>query len=435
MERYTQEERIKELKSLFPIQFNEDISLYMLNEDIEIVQNKNGYKYIFNIVDNEGYKYRQDYHHVISSRSYAKRPCRFFCNNPYTYDNINNFCRLNDLDLCIDGKGLPLSGYAREKLNFLTSNKDSVVVSWNEIQRSPFRYKNNKKQVMAEKFEETHMTKDKAIPIILIKQKEVGRPLIQSDFLGTKTTDTTIGIRIIRRIWGTFTEMLKDLELPVHDTYYKPYDKYYKPHDEIMNSIKTVCDKVKESGRTTVTYSDFNNFVNISEISTVRRHCNLDGLELNDVIKSYGCKLQRAGNGMNHRFEDGEKVVSKYEYDFSKFLRDNGLIYNKDYFRNIYYKKLDSEYKGNINCDYYITFNGMNTYIELAGILGNKEHQEAYKNNTVIKSKSKEEYRNKLNLKREIFERNNLRYYILLKDDMNENNYKIIFDKYLKEVA
>ena len=85
--------------------------------------------------------------------------------------------------------------------------------------------------------------------------------------------------------------------------------------------------------------------------------------------------------------------------------------------------------------DYCINFNGKLVYIELAGILGNKEHQEAYRNNTPLKSKSKEEYRLKLNQKREIFERNNLEYYILLPDEMNEETYKNILKKYLKEAA
>lgn len=145
--------------------------------------------------------------------------------------------------------------------------------------------------------------------------------------------------------------------------------------------------------------------------------------------------MQKAGNGMNHKFDDGEVTTSLYEYEFSNFLRNNGFEYGKTYFRNIYYKKLDDEYKGNMNCDYCIDFNGQLVYIELAGILGNKEHQEAYRNNTPLKSKSKEEYRLKLNHKREIFERNNLEYYILLPDEMNEETYKNILKKYLKEVA
>lgn len=68
-------------------------------------------------------------------------------------------------------------------------------------------------------------------------------------------------------------------------------------------------------------------------------------------------------------------------------------------------------------------------------VLCNKEHQEAYRNNFVINSKSKELYRQKLYQKRKIFERNGLEYYILLSDEMNENAYQNILNKHLKEVA
>ena len=153
------------------------------------------------------------------------------------------------------------------------------------------------------------------------------------------------------------------------------------------------------------------------------------------MVEKYGCKLQQAGNGLNHTFCDGERIVSKYEYDFSNFLRTYGLNFNVDYFRNIPYKSIDSSYSGKMNCDYLIIFNNKKVYIELAGILGNKGHQEAYRNNTPIKSKSKELYRQKLYQKRDIFERNGFDYYILLPDEMNEETYRNILNKYLKEVA
>ena len=138
---------------------------------------------------------------------------------------------------------------------------------------------------------------------------------------------------------------------------------------------------------------------------------------------------------MNYKFDDGEVTTSLYEYEFSRFLRSNNILFNESYFRNIPYKSIDSSYSGKMNCDYLIILNNKKVYIELAGILGNKGHQEAYRNNTTIKSKSKELYRQKLYQKRDIFERNGLDYYILLPDEMNEETYKNILNKYLKEVA
>lgn len=430
----TVEEQIKKIKAKFPFDYN-GIKLCLLSDEVEVIRKpQGGYHYILDVVDNEGYKYKiRDSYLKNSKHQQSLNKC--FYNNPYTYDNIDNFCVKNNIKLKLLHRDFPLSAYAREKLDFVDGENNIHKISWNQLQHYYYMYQEGYEEVKRRRFEDTHMTKEKAIPIILAKYNELQRPLLQRDFMGVETTDNSIGIRPIRDIWGTFTNMLRDLDLPEHDYYYKPFDKNYRPHEEIINSIKMVCETVKSQGRTTILYPDFKKIADIGEISTIRRHCELDGTTLRDMVELYGCKLQQSGNGMNHRFEDGEYTSSKYEYDFSVFLRDNGFEYGKTYFRNIYYKKLDDEYKGNMNCDYCIDFGGQVVYIELAGILGNKEHQEAYKNNIPLKSKSKEEYRQKLNQKREIFERNNLEYYILLKDEMNKTTYKNILNKYCKEAA
>lgn len=420
------EEKLKYIKEKFPITLKNGYILNHINSCVE-----NGKVYV-NCIDQDGYKYSFDHNMLSSVQCYKSDPCRFFKRNPYTYENINLYCKLNNIDLHINGEGLPTAGYARELLDFVDSNGNIIKISWNHI--TTYKIKCKTPDEVTRMKNKIYMSKEKAIPIILAKANELQRPLLQRDFEGVETTDNSVGIRVIWRLWGTFNNMIKELGLPEHDYFYKPFDKNYKPHEEILDSIKVACEKVKSEGRNIVMYSDFKELFNL-EISTIRRHCELENTTLNEMIKMYGCKLQQAGNGMNHRFEDGEFTVSKYEYDFSNFLRNNGFEYGKTYFRNIYYKKLDSKYKGNMNCDYCIDFNGQLVYIELAGILGNKEHQEAYRNNTPLKSKSKEEYRLKLNQKREMFERNNLEYYILLPDEMNEKTYKNILKKYLKEVA
>ena len=44
-------------------------------------------------------------------------------------------------------------------------------------------------------------------------QKDLNRPLLQSDFENTKTTDESIGIRVIWRLWGTFNNMIDCISL------------------------------------------------------------------------------------------------------------------------------------------------------------------------------------------------------------------------------
>lgn len=55
--------------------------------------------------------------------------------------------------------------------------------------------------------------------------------------------------------------------------------------------------------------------------------------------------------------------------------------------------------------------------------------------NIPLESKSKEEYRKKLSLKKDILDQSNVDYYILLPPDMNIENYKKIFSLYLKEAV
>lgn len=426
-----QEEIMNNIKSNFPMNVL-GITYYISSIELSKKSNGKHNKYIVDIYDEFGYKYKTDYNFILSSIKNGSQLSRFFKRNPYTYENINLYCKLNNIDLSIDGTNLPVTGYARELLDFVDSDGNIVKTSWNHISRYKVKCKTQDEVI---KFKnKKYMSKEKAIPIIRKMQKDLNRPLLQSDFENTKTTDESIGIRVIWRLWGTFNNMIDELGLIKHDCFYKPNCSNYTPHENVMNVIKDVCEKVKTTGRHTVMYSDFAEYTDL-DITKIRRHCTLDNTTLNDVVKLYGCELQRAGNGMNHRFEDGEFTVSKYEYDFSQFLRENGFEYNKTYFRNIYYKKLDDEYRGNMNCDYCIDFNGQLVYIELAGILGYKREIDAYRNNTQLKSKSKEEYRLKLNQKREMFERNNLEYYILLPDEMNEETYKNILKKYLKEAA
>jgi len=417
-------------KEKFPITINK--TTYDISGDVEIIhKDSNHNSYYLDLVDNLGYKYNYSYNAVMAAYKNQKELNRFFKRNKYTYDNINLYCKLNNIDLKIDGAGLLVSGYARELLNFTDGDGNIIKTSWNHISSSKIKFRNETERIKIKN--KTSLTKEQASSIIIKKQEDLGRPLLQSDFEGIVTSKTSVGVRIIWKYWGNFNNMIKDLGLLSHDCYFKPNSENYIPHEKIMKSIKTVCETVKRDGRDTVMYKDFN--LDKLCVEKVRKHCRLDGTTLNKEVKRYGCKLQRSGNGMNHRFEDGEKVVSKYEYDFSTFLRNNGFIHNVSYFRDVKYKDLDNSYKGQMNCDYKIIINNQIIYIELAGILSNQQHIEAYLSNTPIVSKSKEKYRQSLNKKKSILEKNRLEYYILLPQDMNEENYRRIINKYLEEVA
>lgn len=424
--------QLETVLNAFPIQFAEDIVYKLLNDYVDVVYNEKekSRSYYVNIIDNYGYKHRVEYNHMMSSREKSKCLTRFFYGNPYTYENINLYCKLNNIDLHIDGEGLPLSGVARVKMDYVDSNGNTHKVSWNQVQHYTFQYQDGYDEVKAKRKAERELSKQDVIDIVMQMQERKGSPLDVYDFY-PKQKDG-VGIRTIRKFWGELWLMQKELGMKITGKHGSILSD-----EDTLKEIDSICEFVKNTeNRTLITYNDFRKHGTYSDNRRYAEACKkLKNCSFREYITSLGYELQRAGNGMNYKFDDGEVTTSLYEYDFSKFLRDNGFEYGKTYFRNVYYKKLDSEYKGNMNCDYCIDFNGQLVYIELAGILGNKEHQDAYRNNTPLQSKSKEEYRQKLNRKREMFERNNLEYYILLPDEMNENTYKNILNKYLKEVA
>lgn len=424
MEHNNTEEKIEFIKSKFPFNYNETI-LYLLDSDIKVDKKfHSNQNYTLNLIDHEGYKYRIKYN-SLNSIKHQKTLNRFFRRNPYTRNNIENFMRIHnikDLNILDD-----LSEHTARTLMNVEIKGKVYMISWNTISNKFYKFTPDNIDNYINHVKSRNITKEEVAKIILKMYREKGAALVQEDFEG-KTTDSHIGIRLVEKYFGSMVTMQKELGLPI------PSDHTILSDNDLILEIKNICKKVYQiENRKIITTKDLRKYGPYDNESQYRKRIkNLGFPSLRECIESFGYEYQKSGNGMNYTFEDGEKVVSRFEYDFSLFLRNNGFEYNKTYFRNTYYKKIDNEYTGNMNCDYCVDFNGQLVYIELAGILYHKEHQEAYRNNTPLKSKSKEKYRLKLNQKREIFERNNLEYYILLPDEMNEETYKNIFTKYLE---
>ena len=93
------------------------------------------------------------------------------------------------------------------------------------------------------------------------------------------------------------------------------------------------------------------------------------------------------------------------------------------------YNTLDNSYSGNMNCDYKILLDNSVLYVEIAGILSKTQYIKCYKEDISINRKSKENYRQKLNMKRKILEQNNLNYLILFPPEITVENLEDIFGK------
>ena len=382
--------------------------------------------YFVSVIDEDGYKFYIEYNRLLNQNNKGKLT-KFFYHNPYTLDNIYTFMREHDIT---DLKILTDNIVQLKAVTLLDVEIKGKIykISWNDISNNPDRYNRKHIDEFILNIDKRKLSKSDVSNIIMNMYKEKGSPLYCDDFDG-ETTDTHIGIRLIWKYFGTVQDMQKELGLPVTS------DSRILQDDELLADIKQICDSIfEDENRKIITSSDFEKYGVYSNIDRYNRRCKQMGFTLRSYIEKLGYEYQQCGRGMNYKFDDGEVTVSRYEYDFSLFLRENGFVFGKTYFRNILYKELDGEYDGAMTCDYKIVFDNQIIYIELAGILGNTTHQNAYINNIKIESKSKEEYRQKLNRKREIFEKNGLEYYILLPYQMNEKKYNEILTKYQKEV-
>lgn len=297
---------------LYPMQFSPSTIFYL---DKINRYDKKSRQYIIDVHDNDGYKYTCPNSRITSKKDSNSNLRKFFRGNQNTLYNINNFFKINKIDARL--LSLKCNDTATTKLKFVRqSNGDIFTCTWNQIYHSnPNKIINI--ESLLEKRVAYNMNKENVSKIIIKKEKELGRPLLQSDFENCKTTMTSIGIRKIYSIWGSFSNMIKDLKLQEHDYFYKPNSIYYKPHEYYINYIKSICDIVKSEGRTVVMEKDFKLIDSSVRMVTVKNHCKLENTNLNEMLKKYGCTLQQSGNGYNYIFEDGEHVYSRYEFDES----------------------------------------------------------------------------------------------------------------------
>ena len=133
----------------------------------------------------------------------------------------------------------------------------------------------------------------------------------------------------------------------------------------------------------------------------------------------------------HYTFDDGERVVSSMEYEFSEYLRLLGYEYNKDYFRDVLYKTFSDE-KSKMNCDYKIMVNGVPLYIEIAGIIYNCQENDW--RNHAFSSKQERDYQQKMLKKEQRLIESGQHFLFLFKSEMFNDHYKNILNEKINEV-
>lgn len=269
-----------------------------------------------------------------------------------------------------------------------------------------------------------NLSKDDCIKVIMKMQSKLDRPLEYKDFKNPKIGE--IGIISVKKYWGTLNKMKKDLGLEI--TQESMIDKQLSKED-FDKTVQNIIDYLRDENRDFTTTREINDNNNWSTYGTLDRMCKkYYDKKFIDHLSSYGISFGNQGHGINYDFEDGEHVTSQYEYMFSKFLKENGLEYNKDYFRDVKYSTFICDYKGNMNCDYEIHIGDNVLYIEIAGILGDYKTW-YYDDKEIDYSKSKEKYRLKLKEKERLLKENDIRYFILFPCDLTKENFNNIIHK------
>lgn len=270
------------------------------------------------------------------------------------------------------------------------------------------------------------LSKDKTIEVIYTMQSKLDRPLIYNDFLNPSIYE--VGIGYVIKYWGNVNNMKRELNLEINR---ENMITRTKPLEDILKDIKEICGKVyNEKGISIISINDFNDCKSINhlEYQTCYKHLKNNNMDIGDYINKLGFDVIDSGCGMVYKYKDGETTLSRYELQFSNFLRECGLVYNIDYFRDFEYSKFIKDYNGCMNCDYVLKIGGSTIYVEIAGFLTN--YDKHYYSDIKIKSKSKEKYRLSLKQKEIMLKSNGLSYYIvfpqsypkdkILEEDMNQ---------------
>lgn len=291
---------------------------------------------------------------------------------------------------------------------FVENCPDKEVRTWNDFMRWCGFQKNR------------YRDKEVISQLLIDYEQKLGRDIIREDITKEKIGFSSI---VINRIWGTLNNCKKELGLK--GCFFK---KIYKD-EELIPCLDIILEKIKKENRKEITikYDIVNSPYLEGSIYTNRLEKMLkkQGTTLRDYIELKGLSLANNGNGICHKFKDGELTKSSLEYNFTIYLREC-LNMKKDvnYKRNVLYKTFSNTDRL-IDCDYVIKYKGREIYVEITGMIkpNHKHDWETYD----FKSKGKNKYRDNFLLKKTLLEENNKEYYLLFSDDILNKTYEEIF--------
>lgn len=277
-------------------------------------------------------------------------------------------------------------------------------------------------------YESNKLEKDRdyVADTIINLEKELGRPIIRNDISLEKTGFSMI---VLNRMFGGLTNAKKELGLmKTPPTQPLPFGYYRERLDEILNNIKN------HTNRDIISWYDIESKLNNPysiEHKTLTKSFKREGVNIFAYIKSKGFMMNPSNFSFHYTFDDGERVVSSMEYEFSGYLRSLGYEYGKDYFRDVLYKTFSDE-KSKMNCDYKIMVDGVPLYIEIAGIIYNCK--EIDWRNHIFSSKQERDYQQKMLKKEQRMLESGQHFLFLFKSEMFNGKYKNILSSKINEI-
>lgn len=255
-------------------------------------------------------------------------------------------------------------------------------------------------------------------------EKDLNRPITVNDISLEKTGFSMI---VINRIWGSLSNCKEDLGLMKSlPTQPKSFLYYRERLEKVLDNIRN------DTTRNFISWKYIENAKYNDEKplnhKPLKKAFDREGVDIFAFIKDKGFMMNPSNFSFHYTFDDGERVTSSMEYDFSYYLKNElNFIYKSDYQRDIMYK-IFLPYKSNskLNCDYVLNINDNNYYIEIAGII---KYENGDWSNKTFSSQKENDYRDKMILKKRLLESNNKNYLFLFVEDFNDDTYKIKFQK------
>lgn len=266
-------------------------------------------------------------------------------------------------------------------------------------------------------------TKAEVIKLLTEYQEALGHPIRYRDLKGDSAPVSGI---VVNRLFGTLTKAKEELSLAATLPNQPQPFEYYR---DVLRT--TVLNFQRITGEHEITWRDIESgayadpaFNHKTYAYAFRR----GGVNLKTFLKELGVTMAPSSFASRHTFDDGELAMSAMERDVSTFLREQGFVYGRDYYRDYKYSNFTAA-TGRSDCDYYFPAIRGGCCVEVAGIiyaprnLDWRTHEFA--------SKPENDYRDKMIAKEQILLDASVPHLFLFQYDMNSGVYKQKLSEFL----